>query len=122
VSSNGYKKAYVRLRSATNGRWFAHPELRAKLIEDAAKQETSMTEVVLMVLCKHLKIQHVPSGRRSSADDDQELLNLRIPQYVFLALRQKYPAEDYQDSIRRILCAHYKLPWGGKAREAAVPA
>lgn len=111
-----FKRAYVRLCSDTNGHWFAHPDLRPRLVADAREQETSMTEVVLQILCDHLKLKYEPSGRRADPQPNEKLLNLRLPWRVFSALSRKYAPENYQDALRRVLCEHYSLEWGGPAR------
>lgn len=112
-----FKRAYVRLCSDTNGHWFAHPDLRPMLVADAKEQETSMTEVVLQILCDKLKLKYVPSGRRADPQPHEKLLNLRLPWKVFIKLDAKVPGENYQDTLRRILCEHYDLPWGGPSRQ-----
>jgi hypothetical protein len=116
AESGDFKQAYVRLCSLPTGRWFAHPELRPRLVADAAAQETSMTEVAIKILCKHLGLQHVPNSRRTKAKEDETLLNLLLPGYVYRALLERYPMKQYCDAIREILCAYYGLEAGGPAR------
>jgi len=116
-----YKRAYVRLRSDSGGHWFAHPDLRKLLVADANEQQTSMTEIVIQIVCKRLKLKYIPSGRKADPQPDETLLNLRLPWRIYVALDK--PGKNYQDELRRILCEHYGLQWGGPARtQPAVPA
>ncbi len=117
------KKAFIRLRGQ-DGRWWVDPQLRPKLVEEAREKNTSMTEVVVMIFCNFLKIQHVPSGRRADPKPDEELLNLRIPRHVWKALdaeRAKQGVDSPYDFARTVLCKHYKLE-SYPARGVAEPA
>ena len=105
------KKAFIRLRGQ-DGRWWVDPQLRPKLVEEAREKNTSMTEVVVEIFCKYLKIQHVPSGRRADPRPEEELLNLRIPRHVWQALdrrRAEVGVDSDYDFARMILAQHYGL-------------
>lgn len=117
------KKAFIRLRGQ-DGRWWVDPQLRPKLVEEAHEKGTSMTEVVVMIFCDYLKIQHVPSGRRADPSPDEEHLNLRIPKHVWKALdqaRAKLGVDSDYDFARMVLCKHYGLE-SYPARQTAEPA
>lgn len=101
-------RAFVRLRSKTSGQWFVDPQLRPRLIADAEAQKTNMTEIAVLILCRHFNVPFSPTGRRSSANKDEAILNLVIPGDLYRALTARYGTR-YMNGIRAVLCQHYGL-------------
>lgn len=118
-----YHDAYVRLRSKPTGRWLVHPDLRARLVEDADEIGTSLTDVVVRILAVHYGLTHaMAKGRRKSATPDAPVLKLRIPIDVWRALGFAAKASDREenDVIREVLCSHYDLKVGDNGDSAAA--
>ncbi len=98
----------MRLRSKTTGEWIASPELRPALVADAEQQGISMTEVIVQILCKHVKITHVPTPRRTSPGANAEYLRFSVPAELAARLQAMY-GNKWNDGIRAALSAHYGL-------------
>lgn len=108
-------QAYVRLRSKTTGEWFAHPDLRPRLVADANERGVNMTEVAVGILCEEFGVEYEPNGRRTDPKVADDILNISsIPHEVMVQLKQRY--ERHLDGAREILCRHYGLKPGRPAR------
>lgn len=105
--ANANQQSFIRLRSKTSGEWFAHPDLRRHLVEDAREQNSNMTEIAIRILCEHFGIDYEPGGRRATARPEADVLNLNLPPEVRAALKRTY--DPYTDGAREILCLHYGL-------------
>lgn len=107
-----YHQAYVRLRSQATGEWLAHPDLRAKLVEDAAARGSNITEVAAEILAARFKIAYTPAGRRAGTPrPDADILNMRIPTNIWNALVRSRikTGRPEMDLLRDALAEHYKL-------------
>lgn len=100
--------AHIRLRSKKDGAWFVAPELRPRLVAEAAEQGTNMTEVALAILHRRFGLTYVPTGRVTDPRPDEDIIRLRLPQPLYQALAGSY-GPKYVEAIRQILCAHYGL-------------
>lgn len=108
-----YHQAYVRLRSQPSGKWLVHPELRDRLVEDAAAQGTNITEVASRILAGRYGVGFTPAGRKSGPPRAKaEILNMRIPNAIWAAIRLGATGNGRTDmnELRRQLCDHYGLP------------
>jgi hypothetical protein len=107
-----YEQAFIRLRSKTTGRWFVHPELRARLVAQAEAEGSNLSEVAIKILADRHGVQYASNGRRTAPKEDKDILNLRLPRPLYDAIVRaagpRYGAK-YQDAIRADLCAHFQL-------------
>lgn len=116
----------IRLRSKPSGAWFVHPDLREKLIADAAAQETNLTAVATGILAEIYKIVVVSNGRRTTPVADADTLKLWLPEKLIAKLdnaaaaRRRLPgfprSWTAQDEARAALSSHYSLPLPAKVK------
>jgi hypothetical protein len=100
-------QAFVRLRTK-QGDWVVHPDLRERLVKDAAADGTNLTEVAVQILARSCGVPFEPNGRRTAPSKGADELNLRLPLRLYHVLTATYGSK-YQDGIRSLLCAHYGL-------------
>lgn len=110
-------QAFVRLRS-TNGEWFVHKSLRRKLVADAKRHQTNLTEVALSILAERYGIEYVPTGRRTTPrTGNVEFLNFGVPEELARAIKDAARRSSIElnddvswiDQIRNDLQDHYDL-------------
>lgn len=107
----GYHQAYVRLRSLTTGAWLVHPELRPRLVADALRQETNLTEVAAQILADRYKVPYTPKSRRTSPRIEENFINMRLPDKLWasIGVAASRAGRKDMDEVRYTLCAHYGL-------------
>ena len=106
--------AFIRLRSKTTGDWFVHPDLRDRLIADAAEQDTNMSDQIIRILSERYKVPYEPGGRTTNPGDDNDVINLgsavshRLERTIKMAAARRQSG-TWIDQIREDLCAYYGL-------------
>jgi hypothetical protein len=109
MAAKGSVSSWVRLRSTT-GAWLAHPELRDRMIADAAEKGTNLTDLGNQILSQFFGVAYEPNRKRSVPQADKEQLNFGVSPELKAAIVRAYPnARSWHDSIRLVLCAHYGL-------------
>lgn len=111
----------IRLRSLPTGAWMVDPNLKAKLIEDARQERSSMTAVALRILSKTYGVEYEPTGRIGRGRGDTDVLNLSLPDHLDQVMGMNAAAHhrSLQDEVRVALSAHYGLSMPSRARAAA---
>lgn len=106
-----FHQAWVRFRSLSTGEWLVHPDLRTRLIEDAERHGTNLTDVALAILSDRYKIPHQQSSRRTVPRADGDFLNMRVPVRLWKAIRAaaNRSGRKDMDELRFALCSHYGL-------------
>lgn len=94
--------------------WKVHPDLRARMIQDATELDTSLSDLVLRILSRSLGVAYKPSARKSAPRDDKTQLGFTIPGDLDSVLGARYA--NRADGIREILCKHYGLAMPVKPR------
>lgn len=117
------KQTLVRLRSK-NGPWLAHPDLRKRLVADATKQGTTLTEVATKILADRYGVKYEPNGRASDPSVSQELLNVALPPKLIEKVKVaagRAGRSRWQDELRWALCAHYGLRVPEPVKQVRAP-
>ena len=83
---SGDTQLFLRLRSRKDGVWYAHPELRSRLVVEANAVDSSLTDYVNRVLAERYGVPYTPLPRRTRPGVDQHELNVRISAGLFAAL------------------------------------
>ncbi len=115
MAASGTKIAWVRLRSKTTGHWLAHPDLRARMIEDAAEKGTNLTDLATQILCKHFNVAYTPNQRRSTPSGDPEVLNFGISPELKRVIAVNH--DPWLDGVRLVLSSHYGLKVPPKVKQ-----
>lgn len=111
VARKTHQIAYVRLKSASTGRWFVHPDLRAVIVKRAAEKDASMTDVAVGALAEVYGVAFTPSGRKTSASADSDVIKMNVPISVWNAIGRAAQRRGLQpyDELRRALCQSFGL-------------
>lgn len=109
-----HREVFIRFHSTVEGEMLVPDTLHARLIEEA--QGSNMTDVITRVLAAEYRLPFQSSGRAGrSPDPTKRNVKIRLPvsihQAVAAATGAVYPPRSIPDEIRRVLCAHYGLPF-----------
>lgn len=113
------KQAFVRIVSrGPNPRWFVHPELRTRIVEDATSLGLSLNDRVCQILAGRYGVPYETRQRKTAPEKTAEELNLSIPWPLYdkvqaaadKARRSSRKPYTASDEIRRVLSAKYGLP------------
>lgn len=112
--ARAYRQAFVHLKNSA-GHWTVDPQLRPRLVADAAEAKTSLTDIACRILAERYKVPYTPSVRRRDPDPNDEVLNFAVPHNLANAIRRsadRNGRSSWIDEIRAALCAHYgfRLP------------
>lgn len=110
------KQTFIRLRSKATGEWFVHPDLRTRLVEDAERLDTSLTDVVNRILAARFQVTYEPQTRPSKRTEGvEDQLTLRLTPQIETAAKvlAATSGAPWQDVLRRTLSDHYGLPTDG---------
>ncbi len=120
MAAKGTTQAFVRLRSKTTGAWLAHPDLRPRLVAEAAEKNTNLNDLILTILSAHFNVPHEPSTKSSSPKEDNDVLLFGLPPALARAVALSYPNHK-MDGIRYVLCAYFGLRVPPKVKQTRRP-
>lgn len=107
------RQAFLRLRSRSTGRWLVHPQLKEKLVADAAAADTNMTDVAVGILAGKYDVALERNGRRAVASASTSELVLNLPPAlatkIELASIRRFGRARLTDEILLALHGHYGL-------------
>lgn len=115
MAAKGKKIAWVRLRSETTRQWFAHPDLRDRMIADAEEKGTNLTDLANRILCDRFNVAYSPNPRKSKPSSDPDILNFGISPELKRVITMNY--DPWQDGVRLVLCSHYGLRVPAKVKQ-----
>lgn len=109
--THNLKQVLLRFRSSTSGEWFAHPDLRGRLVEAAEEKGSNATDVIVEVLSEHYGIGYDLTGRKSDPDPDIENMTVRLPAVLHEAVRDSAHMRHLSPprEVLRVLGEHYGL-------------
>jgi hypothetical protein len=104
---------FIRLRSKTTSEWLVHPDLRDRLIEEAEREGTNMTDQIVRILADRYRVPYTPGGRKTQPGNDNDVINLgdALPPRLERVIKTKAAKTGgtWIDQIRRDLCDHFDL-------------
>lgn len=98
----------MRLKSKTGG-WLVHPDLRDRMIQEAEAEGTNLTDLAVRILSSYFGVPYEPTQRKSTPEDEKEILNFGVHPDLKSAIVRAYPQAKWTDTIRVVLCGHYGL-------------
>lgn len=116
MAAKGSATAFVRLRSKTTGAWLVHPDLRPRLVAEAAEKQTNLTDLILTILCSHFNVRYETKQRTSQPQQDADVLLFGMPPELERAISLAYPVHRL-DGVRYALCSYFGLRVPAKAKQ-----
>lgn len=104
------RQVYIRFESKASGEPLAPPELRPRLVADAAEQGSNLKDVIVRILSDHHRVPFEPVGRKT-APSTTGPLTIKVPTRLFQKIAVAAAAADVspQQQIIATLSAHYGL-------------
>lgn len=102
------EKTYVAFRSRDGDEWFVHPDLRSRMVAEAAERGLSLSGLTVLILSEHFGVPYTPKPKTTQPDEDRAYLMFRLPEDLDRAIGAAYGSRK-SEAIRKILSGRYSL-------------
>lgn len=115
ATKNGVRQHFIRLRlRGGKGSWLVHPDLKARIVDDAEKAGTNMTAVTVGILAQRYGVPYEPTGRRTKPTRNgyefRIYLSAELARKIERASIKRFGHSRPVEEIRYVLQEHYGLP------------